>query len=64
MGRFMVLAAIAGGGYMLYRKFINDAEAVTARGEQKRAEQKNGATGTLVEDPLTGEYHVRKPDTP
>ena len=64
MGRLMVLATIAGGGYMLYRKFINDAEAVTARGEQKRAEQKNGATGTLVKDPATGEYYVKKTDAP
>ncbi|TCT42016.1 hypothetical protein [Martelella mediterranea] len=62
MGRFLVLAAIAGGGYMLYRKFINDAEALSARGEQKRAEQKNGATGTLVKDPVTGEYRVKKAD--
>lgn len=62
MGRFLVLAAIAGGGYMLYRKFINDAEALSARSEQKRAEQQNGATGTLVKDPATGEYRVKKSD--
>ena len=55
----MVLAAIAAGGYALYRKFINDAEAVSARGEQKRAEQKTGAMGTLVKDPVTGEYHLK-----
>ncbi|WP_180897876.1 hypothetical protein [Martelella soudanensis] len=62
MGRLMFLAAIAGGGYMLYRKFISDAEALSARGEQKRAEQKSGATGTLVQDPVTGEYRVKSTD--
>lgn len=62
MGRFLVLAAIAGGGYALYRKFVADAEAVSARGEQKRAESKNGANGTLVMDPESGEYHVKRAD--
>lgn len=60
MGRFLVLAAIGAGGYALYRKFISDAEAVSARGEQRRAEQKNGAMGTLVKDPVSGEYHLKE----
>ncbi|AJY47957.1 hypothetical protein [Martelella endophytica] len=62
MGRLLFLAAIAGGGYALYRKFIADAETLTARSEQKRAEQKNGANGTLVQDPVSGEYRVKQAD--
>ncbi|TPW32387.1 hypothetical protein FJU08_05125 [Martelella alba] len=60
MPQLLVMAAIFGGGYMLYRKFIADAEKTTARGEQRRAEKKNGAIGTLVKDPDTGVYSVRK----
>ena len=42
------------------RKFVNDAKKLARASELKRKEQRNNAVGTLVQDPVTGEYHLRK----
>lgn len=47
-------------GWMLYRKFISDATKLTKAAEAKRKEQRTGAQGTLVQDPVTGEYRLRR----
>jgi len=53
---------IALAGWYLYRKFIADAMKLAKSSEAKRKEQKNGALGTLIQDPVTGEYRVRRPE--
>jgi len=48
------------GGWMLYKRFIKDAEKLTARRKQQEKERQTGAVGTLEKDPVTGEYRVKK----
>jgi membrane protein implicated in regulation of membrane protease activity len=55
---FVALVLIA--GWMIYRKFIKDAERLVKAASAKRKEQSTGALGTLVKDPVTGEYRVRR----
>lgn len=60
MTQLIFLIVLFGGGWLLYRKFIKDAERLTARSRQKEKERESGATATLEKDPVTGEYRVRK----
>ena len=52
-------------GWMGYRRFLKEAERVTKSVRRAEKEAETGASGTLVEDPKTGEYRVedRNSDT-
>lgn len=54
---FAVVAAVA---YFGYRAFLKEAERVSARVRRAETEAKSGANGTLVKDPVTGEYRLAK----
>ncbi|EKF41380.1 NfeD family protein [Nitratireductor indicus] len=54
---FTVVGAVA---YWGYRKFLREAERVTAKVQRTRKEAANGSMGTLVLDPETGEYRLAK----
>jgi membrane protein implicated in regulation of membrane protease activity len=47
-------------GWMVYKKFIADAMKLAKANAAKRREAETGAIGTLVKDPATGEYRLRK----
>lgn len=54
---FAVVGVVA---YVGYRAFLREAERVTARVRRAEAERRSGSQGTLVKDPVTGEYHLTK----
>lgn len=54
---FAMLGVVA---YVGYRSFVREAERVTARARRAEAERRTGSRGTLVKDPVTGEYHLMK----
>ncbi|MEI2297809.1 hypothetical protein [Ensifer sp. MJa1] len=59
----LILLVIA--GFILwigYRKFVADAQKLTRQREQARREERTGAQGTLVQDPETGEYRLKRND--
>lgn len=60
LSKLIFFAMLAIGGYILYRKFIADAQKLVKRNEERRKEAVNSAAGTLVKDPVTGEYRVKK----
>ena len=62
MIQLVFLIVLVGGGWLLYKRFISDAEKLTARSRERRKEQETGAVGTLVKDPETGEYRVKRDD--
>ncbi len=62
MPQFIFLLLLVAAGWLLYRRFVTDAQKVTQRGEDRRREERTGAQGTLVEDPETGEYRPKKDD--
>lgn len=55
---FVALVLIA--GWFVYRKFLADAEKLVKKAQVKRKEQASGALGTLVKDPVTGEYRLKR----
>lgn len=62
MPQFLLLTAAVAIGYFGYRKFLAEAERVSARVRREEKEQANRATGTLIEDPETGEYRPIRDD--
>ena len=62
MPQLIFLIVLVVGGWLLYRRFIRDAEKLTARSREREQERETGAMGTLVKDPETGEYRLRRDD--
>lgn len=62
MAQIIFLLLVAGIAWLGYRKFIADAERLTKARRHKDEERRTGATGTLVKDPETGEYRLRRDD--
>jgi hypothetical protein len=55
---FVLLIALI--GWMFYKKFVSDAQRLAKATERKRKAAANNAKGTLVLDPKTGEYRLKK----
>ncbi|MCA1370840.1 hypothetical protein I6F15_26155 [Bradyrhizobium sp. BRP14] len=62
MPQIILLLIVAIIAWVGYRKFIADAERLTRQRERLRREQQTGANGTLVKDPKTGEYRLKRDD--
>lgn len=62
MPQLIFLAAAGAVAWFGYRRFVAEAKRVSARVREAEKEQRTGAQGTLIEDPTTGEYRLRKPD--
>jgi membrane protein implicated in regulation of membrane protease activity len=60
MAQLIFLIVVICGGWMLYKRFIKDAERLSARTRQQEEERRTGAVGTLEKDPVTGEYRVKR----
>jgi hypothetical protein len=55
---FVLLAALI--GWMFYKKFVADAQKTVRGAHRRRKATENNAKGTLVLDPKTGEYRLKK----
>ncbi|SIR08450.1 hypothetical protein SAMN05880582_106111 [Rhizobium sp. RU20A] len=60
MPQLILILLIAGVAWLGYRKFVADAERLARQRERVRREQQTGTQGTLIKDPVTGEYRVKK----
>lgn len=60
MPQLILIAVVGIVAYVGYRAFIREAERVSARLRRAEQEAKTKAVGTLVKDPVTGEYRVAK----
>ena len=60
MAQLIFLIIVIGGAWMLYKRFVSDAEKLTQRSREREKEHQTGAMGTLVKDPVTGEYRVKR----
>jgi len=60
--KLIFFALIVFACWYIYRRFVNDATKLAKASEIKRKEQQNNAVGTLVKDPVTGEYRVKRED--
>ena len=62
MAQLIFLLLVVGGGMLFYRRFVSDAQKLSAKSKRAERERKTGADGTLVQDPKTGEYRVKRED--
>lgn len=62
MAQLIFLLLVAAAVWYGYRRFVVDAERLTRARRKAEEERRTGATGTLVKDPETGEYRLRRDD--
>ena len=62
MAQLIFLLAVAAAIWFGYRRFVADAERLSRARRNAEAERRTGADGTLVKDPETGEYRLRRDD--
>ena len=62
MPQLIFLIVVVGGAWLLYRRFIQDAQRLSERSRRAERERQTGAIGTLEKDPTTGEYRVKRDD--
>lgn len=60
MAQIIFLLILVVGGWMIYKKFVGEAEKLSARSKKAERERQTGAMGTLEKDPVTGEYRVKR----
>lgn len=62
MAQLITIILLVVGSFILYRRFVRDAEKLSAKSKQREKERETGAIGTLIKDPETGEYRVKRED--
>lgn len=62
MAQLITIILLVVGSIILYRRFVRDAQKLSAKSKQREKERETGAIGTLIKDPETGEYHVKRED--
>ncbi|MBZ9654194.1 hypothetical protein [Phyllobacterium lublinensis] len=60
MAQLIFFALVGAAAYYGYRSFKREAQRVSQRVREAEKEVQNHAQGTLVRDPETGEYRLRK----
>jgi len=60
MPQLLLIVAVGAIAWAGYRAFVREAARVTARVRQAERERATGSMGTLVQDPDSGEYRLRK----
>jgi hypothetical protein len=61
MPQVLFLAAIGAVAWYGYRRLLKEAERISAEVRRAEKEAETRATGTLVRDPVTGEYRLETP---
>ena len=62
MPQLIIMGLLVAGAWLLYRRFVAEAQRLSERSRRAQKERQTGAIGTLVKDPETGEYHLKKDD--
>ena len=60
MPQLIFFALVGAVAYVGYKSFVREANRVTAKVRRNEKQAANGANGTLVKDPKTGEYRLAK----
>ncbi|MBB3966455.1 hypothetical protein [Rhizobium metallidurans] len=60
MLQLLIMGVLVLGAWLLYRRFVAEAKRLQEKSRRAQREQQTGAVGTLVKDPVTGEYHLKK----
>jgi membrane protein implicated in regulation of membrane protease activity len=62
MPQLIFIIVVVGGCWLLYKRFVADAQRLQRKSRRQESERRTGAIGTLVKDPATGEYRVKRDD--
>jgi membrane protein implicated in regulation of membrane protease activity len=62
MPQLLIMGVLVLGAWLLYRRFVAEAKRLQEKSRRAQKEQQTGAIGTLVKDPKTGEYRVKRED--
>ncbi|MGM4908533.1 hypothetical protein [Rhizobiales bacterium] len=62
MAQLITLLILVCAGWWLYRRFVSDAQRLAEKSRRAEKERQTGAIGTLVKDPATGEYRLKRED--
>ncbi|MBB3563121.1 membrane protein implicated in regulation of membrane protease activity [Rhizobium sp. BK512] len=60
MAQLVTLLILVCAGWWLYRRFVSDAQRLAEKSRRAEKERQTGAVGTLVKDPTTGEYRLKR----
>jgi membrane protein implicated in regulation of membrane protease activity len=60
MPQLIFFALVGAVAFVGYKSFVREANRVTAKIRRNEKQAANGANGTLVKDPKTGEYRLAK----
>ena len=60
MPQLIFFALVGAVAFVGYKSFVREANRVTAKVRRTEKQAANGANGTLVKDPKTGEYRLAK----
>ncbi|MBY5752957.1 hypothetical protein [Rhizobium leguminosarum] len=60
MAQLITILVLVFSAWWLYRRFVSDARKLTEKSRRAEKERQTGAIGTLVKDPETGEYRLKR----
>ncbi|MDR9775620.1 hypothetical protein RJJ65_23765 [Rhizobium hidalgonense] len=60
MAQLITIMVLVFSAWWLYRRFVSDARKLAEKSRRAEKERQTGAIGTLVKDPVTGEYRLKQ----
>jgi membrane protein implicated in regulation of membrane protease activity len=60
MAQLITILVLVFSAWWLNRRFVSDARKLTEKSRRAEKERQTGAIGTLVKDPVTGEYRLKR----
>ncbi|MBY5784098.1 hypothetical protein [Rhizobium leguminosarum] len=60
MAQLIAILVLVFSAWWLYRRFVSDARKLAEKSRRAEKERQTGAIGTLVKDPATGEYRLKR----
>ncbi|ACI53825.1 membrane protein implicated in regulation of membrane protease activity [Rhizobium leguminosarum] len=60
MAQLITILVLVFSAWWLYRRFVSDARKLAEKSRRAERERQTGAIGTLVKDPVTGEYRLKR----
>ncbi|HWT59288.1 MAG TPA: hypothetical protein VN284_15720 [Rhizobium sp.] len=60
MAQLITILVLVFSAWWLYRRFVSDARKLAEKSRRAERERQTGANGTLIKDPVTGEYRLKR----
>jgi membrane protein implicated in regulation of membrane protease activity len=60
MPQLIFIIVIGSVCWLIYKRFIQAAQKLQQKSQRQERERSTGAIGTLVKDPATGEYRLKR----